>query len=257
MTCVTNPLGHRTRYEWDPLNQLTKVLDPLNGATQVTYDPNGNLTGVRDARGNLTQYAPDSIDRVLTRTDALQHASSVLLYDGHGNPRQVRDRKGQVTQTTYDPLNHPKVVTWADASTTTLTWDAGNRLAQLVDSISGTITRSRDDLDRLQYEQTPQGRIDYTYDDAGRRQTMTVLGQPSVVYNWGQRRPPPEPDAGRGRGAPGLRRRQPPHPRCGGRLRLISTLQDPAVVRTILAHHHRSAAAAPPGPAPSAPAASA
>jgi YD repeat-containing protein len=38
-----------------------------------------------------------------------------------------------------------------------------------VDSISGTITRNWDDLDRLKYEQTPQGRVDYTYDDAGRR----------------------------------------------------------------------------------------
>ena len=53
-----------------------------------------------------------------------------------------------------------------------------------MDTISGTIARQWDALDRLQYEQTPQGRIDYTYDDAGRRQTMTVLGQPSVVYNW-------------------------------------------------------------------------
>ena len=60
---------------------------------------------------------------------------SVLLYDENGNPRQVRDRKGQVTQTTFDPLNRPKVVTWADASTTTLTWDASNRLTQLVDTI--------------------------------------------------------------------------------------------------------------------------
>jgi len=34
------------------------------------------------------------------------------------------------------------------------------------------------------YEQTPQGRVDYTYDDAGRRQTMTALGQPSVIYSW-------------------------------------------------------------------------
>jgi RHS repeat-associated protein len=181
---VTSPLGHRTRYEWDPLNQLTKTIDPLNGATQLTYDPNGNLTGVRDAKNNLTQYTPDSMDRVLTRTDALAHSASVLLYDENGNPRQVRDRKGQVTQTTFDPLNRPKVITSADASTTTLTWDAGNRLTQLVDSISGTITRSWDDLDRLTDEQTPQGRIDYTYDNAGRRQTMTVLGQPSVVYSW-------------------------------------------------------------------------
>ena len=59
-------MGRRTRYEWDPLNQLTKVIDPLGQAPQVTYDPNGNLTGMRDAKGNLTQYAPDSMDRVLT-----------------------------------------------------------------------------------------------------------------------------------------------------------------------------------------------
>jgi RHS repeat-associated protein len=181
---VTSPLGHRTRYEWDPLNQLTKTIDPLNGATQLTYDANGNLTGVRDARNNLTQYTSDSMDRALSRTDALAHTASVLLYDENGNPRQVRDRKGQVTQTTFDPLDRPKVIIWADASTTALTWDASNRLTKIVDTISGTITRSWDDLDRLTYEQTPQGRIDYTYDNAGRRQTMTVLGQPSVVYNW-------------------------------------------------------------------------
>jgi YD repeat-containing protein len=31
-TRFTDPGGrHRTRYEWDPLNQLTKVIDPLKG----------------------------------------------------------------------------------------------------------------------------------------------------------------------------------------------------------------------------------
>src|SRR5262249_56546737 len=108
--------------------QLTKITDPLGGTTQLTYDANGNLSGVRDARNNLTQYALDNMDRVLTRTDALGNQSRVLTYDPHGNPTQVRDRKSQVTQTTYDPLNRPKVITWADSSTTTLTWDSGNRM---------------------------------------------------------------------------------------------------------------------------------
>ena len=44
-------------------------------------------------------------------------------------------------------------------------------------------------------------------------------------------------------------------PRCGGRLRVIATVQDPAVVRTILAHLGLSGGADPPGPAPPAPAA--
>jgi uncharacterized protein YbaR (Trm112 family) len=39
-------------------------------------------------------------------------------------------------------------------------------------------------------------------------------------------------------------------PRCGGRLRLIATLHDPAVIRKILAHLDRSQSEQRAGPAP-------
>jgi len=38
-------------------------------------------------------------------------------------------------------------------------------------------------------------------------------------------------------------------PRCGGRLRVIATVQDPLAVQAILAHLRRSGAPEPPGPA--------
>jgi hypothetical protein len=44
-------------------------------------------------------------------------------------------------------------------------------------------------------------------------------------------------------------------PRCGGRVRVIATVQDPLAVQAILAHLGRSRAPEPPGPAPPAPAA--
>jgi Putative transposase len=44
-------------------------------------------------------------------------------------------------------------------------------------------------------------------------------------------------------------------PRCGGRLRVIAIVQDPAVVRTILTHVGRALSTEAPGPAPPAPAA--
>ena len=44
-------------------------------------------------------------------------------------------------------------------------------------------------------------------------------------------------------------------PRCGSRLRVIATVQDPLAVQAILASFARSGAPAPPGPAPPAPAA--
>jgi len=50
-------------------------------------------------------------------------------------------------------------VTYADGSTITYTWDAGNALRQLTDSQAGTITRTYDLLDRLTQETTPQGSI--------------------------------------------------------------------------------------------------
>jgi len=44
-------------------------------------------------------------------------------------------------------------------------------------------------------------------------------------------------------------------PRCGGRLRVIATVQDPLAVQAILAHRARAGAPAAPGPAPPASAA--
>jgi len=46
-------------------------------------------------------------------------------------------------------------------------------------------------------------------------------------------------------------------PHCGGRLRLIATLHDPAVIRKILAHLGRASSRPSPGPAPPAPGAAA
>jgi len=39
-------------------------------------------------------------------------------------------------------------------------------------------------------------------------------------------------------------------PRCGGRLRVLATVQAPLAVQAILAHLARSGDPAPPGPAP-------
>jgi RHS repeat-associated protein len=69
-------------------------------------------------------------------------------------------------------------------STISYTYDAGNRMTQVVDSAGGTITRAYDNLDRLTSESTPQGSISYAYDNAGRQTSMTVTGQPQVSYTY-------------------------------------------------------------------------
>ena len=50
--------------------------------------------------------------------------------------------------------------------------------------MAATITRTPDLLDRLTKEVTPQGTVSYTYDNADRRETMTVAGQNAVNYTF-------------------------------------------------------------------------
>jgi len=101
---------------------------------------------------------------------------------------QFTDRRGKVTTFSYDALNRKTFAGFGTQagptyeSTVTYSYDAGNRLTQAVDSVTGTITRGYDSLDRLTSETTPQGTVSYTYDAAGRRASMTVAGQPAVSY---------------------------------------------------------------------------
>jgi len=69
-------------------------------------------------------------------------------------------------------------------STIGYTYDAGNRLTQAVDSVTGTISRTYDGLDRMTEETTPQGSVSYGYDAAGRRTSMTVGSLTAVSYTY-------------------------------------------------------------------------
>ena len=82
--------------------------------------------------------------------------------------------------TTFDALNRRTGVTYADTSTTAYTYDTGNPLTQVVDSIAGNITRTHDGLNRLTSETTPQGSVSYTYDAAARAHMRAKKGR----FHW-------------------------------------------------------------------------
>jgi RHS repeat-associated protein len=57
-------------------------------------------------------------------------------------------------------------------------------MTQAVDSVSRTTNRAYDGLDRLTQESGPNGTVNYVYDNASRRTSMTVAGQPQVTYSY-------------------------------------------------------------------------
>jgi RHS repeat-associated protein len=184
-------LGNRTYKSWDPLNRLTQVTDALGGLTKFGYDNDGNTLTQTDANSHVTSFTYNSIGLVATKKDSLLNVET-SLYEAGGRLKQRTDRKGQVSGVTYDNLGRVATIGFgataasptAYTSTATLTWDAGNRLTKIVDVQSGkttTITRTFDGLNRMTSEVTEQGEIDYTYDNAGRRTTMTVKNGPSAA----------------------------------------------------------------------------
>jgi RHS repeat-associated protein len=181
------PTGTATRFGYDPRNQLTAVTDTLEHTTSFTYDDNGNLL-TRTANEHTATWTYDDADRVETATDPLGHTAR-YGYDPAGRLTTFTARGGKVTTFAYDALDRLITtgygVTGAGSeSTVTNTYDAGNRLTRIVDSQAGTITLTPDDLDRVVQEATPQGTIGYGYDDAGRRTSMQVAGQPAVTYGY-------------------------------------------------------------------------
>jgi YD repeat-containing protein len=129
------------------MNHKYQRTDPLGAIESYGYDGNGNLTGHTDRRGKTTVYQYDGINR--------------RKFAGYG-----------FTGTSYQ-------------STGSYQFDAGDRITQIVDSLAGTTSRpAYDGLDDLLQEATQQGTVNWTYDFARRRQSMTVAGQPTVSYSW-------------------------------------------------------------------------
>lgn len=185
---MTNPLGQKTLYTPDALDRVTQLVDAINGTTSFTYDANSNLLSVTDAKSQQTVYTYNNMNRTATRKDPLLKIET-YTYDNNGNVATVTDRKSQVTTNTYDVLNRRTKTTFQDGTSTNSTYDAGNRVTQVQEkdagnNVTATITRTYDGLDRLTQEVTAQGQVDYVYDIANRRTSMTVAGQTAVTYTY-------------------------------------------------------------------------
>jgi RHS repeat-associated protein len=189
---VADALNEPVYLSYDALDHVLSTTDAKGGVASLTYDPNGNVLTQVDQNLNTITFKYDVRNRLSTRIDALGQ-SSTQGYEPGGIANQNIDRKGQLSAvTSFDALGRAVQMGYgataasptAFRSTVTNTWDAGNRLTKVVDSVSGTITRTYDDWDQLLTETTPQGSVSYTYDAGGRRSTMTVQGQPPVSYTW-------------------------------------------------------------------------
>ena len=127
---ATDAAGMTRTYEYNNLNDVTKIIYPDGKYVGVTYSnvfPH-LITGVTDRGGRTTQYIYDAT-RNLTRIVNPAGGNTDMIYDANGNLIQLSDTKGQITAFAYDKDNRLVKKTFADGTSATYTYDSLSRIA--------------------------------------------------------------------------------------------------------------------------------
>jgi len=168
-------------YEYNSLNQLTKITDNLGYFTEITYDRNGNRETVTDAEGNTTRYEHNYRGQVTKITDALNNITT-LVYGGTGCPScggadkltSVTDAKGNTTTFQYDLRGNLKKEIDPLGYETIYTYNEDNNLKTKTDANGNTTTYDYDDVHRLTKKTYPNSTTEtFTYDEKGNILTAT------------------------------------------------------------------------------------
>lgn len=108
---VTDALGRKTRYSYDPLGRVSETLQDslgLKASTKVKYNALGQVAQVTDPNNRATLYAYNGFGDQ-TKLTSPDTGISDYTYNAAGLPLTKKDANDTVAQRyTYDALNRPK-----------------------------------------------------------------------------------------------------------------------------------------------------
>jgi RHS repeat-associated protein len=188
-----DPLGNRTRFEYDSQLNVRRITDPRNNAVTMTYDGSGNLRTrtappplsyveewtynarndpltYKDGRGNVTDYGYDGAGNLTSVTGPDADGPGPLgrpqtLYGrdpaGTGLLASITDPRGNQTQFSYTSGNLSEIRTQL-GNRTTLCYDGSGRMIGLVDPRGTQSCALPNDH-----------RWSYTYNEHGQLRTQT------------------------------------------------------------------------------------
>jgi RHS repeat-associated protein len=166
---TTDANGNTTTYDYDALNRRTSMTDPLGDITTYEYANTGGLpccgatagydliTGIIDADGKITYYQYDELNR---RYQKIQKS---------GGTNDVVTPSDAVTTTTYDPEDNAIAVTDPNANTTTMTYDAINRVIGMTNAAGDVSTTAYDPVGNIVQTVDPRGNVTASVYDADNR----------------------------------------------------------------------------------------
>lgn len=131
---ITNALGQVTRFEYDSLANLVRLIAPGGDSTRISYNELALPGSVTDARGRTVRTVYDSLGRVTGRVTPLGDTTS-YTYDSYGNLASVTDPTGRITHYEYDVVGRLLLEINPAGDTVRYTYDTAGRLDSLIDPL--------------------------------------------------------------------------------------------------------------------------
>lgn len=198
---VTDALGRVTNNDQDPLNRLIRTLQDVGGIeaeTKFEYDALDNLTKVTDPKGLDTAYVYNGFGD-LTQLSSPDTGNTTYTYDSAGNRKTQTDARGVTAEYAYDALNRLAGVTYAADPSLNVTYqyDATAAVCGVGETFAiGQLSQMSDGSGTTQYcysrfgylvrkVQTTNGQtftLRYTYSAAGQLSGLTYPDGTVVDY---------------------------------------------------------------------------
>ncbi|MDD5174082.1 MAG: DUF6531 domain-containing protein [Candidatus Omnitrophica bacterium] len=187
---VTDPRLNTTTFSYNSQNQITQTISPgpFNYITNYYYDANGNLKEVsketRDSANpwQTTTYTYDTLDRLKTMTDDLDHTTT-YYYDANGNRERVEDAESKSTVYEYDERNLLLRIMDVNSNITEYNYDENGNLKEIVDAKQNITGYSYDGFDRAKTTTFPDlTQESYDYDANSNLTSKTTRKSEAITY---------------------------------------------------------------------------
>lgn len=134
-------------YEYDTLNQVTKIIYSDGTFTSLEYNPIGDIAASVDANGRRTSYEYDVFGK-LTKITYFDHTFELFEYDQEHRNTKATNRSGQTFAMNYDSVGNLISKTYPNGLKEEYAYDAKYRLTAVTDVLGGTTLYTYDVIDR-------------------------------------------------------------------------------------------------------------
>ena len=163
---MTDPMGRKSRYEYDTYGDLEEEVDPEGDIRRWGYNEDSQETSYVSPRGNLegsgeenyvTSIERDAQGRPVHVTDPLEH-STEYVYNADGDLESQTDGNGNRTKYVYNADDEPIKIEEPDGAVTETGYDNEGQITSQTDGNGHTTKYARNALERIVEVGDPLGR---------------------------------------------------------------------------------------------------